>query len=58
MTIKEANQLISKLNSEIQNGIDVEFNRNWVRLLKQQVAKAIPRGVEEAMQKLKTQGLI
>lgn len=41
MTIKEANNLISILRAEINQGKDVEFNKEWVRLLSISISKAL-----------------
>lgn len=39
MTIKELSILIGILNKEIENGIDIEFNKNWIRCIKNSIKK-------------------
>ena len=41
MTLKELNKLIKVLQKEVDNGIDVEFNKKWIATLKKQVNKAL-----------------
>jgi len=43
MTVKEANKLISILNLEIRQGIDIEFNKEWVRLLSISILNALEK---------------
>ena len=41
MTIKEVSILIGILKAEIEAGIDVEFNIEWIRELNKSILKAI-----------------
>ncbi len=41
MTIREGNELIEILKIEIENGIDVEFNTEWIRLLRLSIVNAL-----------------
>lgn len=41
MTVREGNNLIAILRAEINQGVDVEFNKEWIRLLSLSISKAI-----------------
>lgn len=52
MTVKEGNQLIEQLKQEINEGIDVELNKDWIRCLRKSILKATEEGYNKALKQL------
>lgn len=53
MTVKEVRELVKILRIEIEQGIDVEINTQWIECLNKSILKAIEKGYEKAMKSLK-----
>ena len=41
MTLKEVTILIEQLRDEIERGIDVEFNEQWITLLQKSIVNSL-----------------
>tara|TARA_B100002019_G_scaffold21877_1_gene16618 strand:+ start:195 stop:335 length:141 start_codon:yes stop_codon:yes gene_type:complete len=41
MTLKEVTILIEQLRDEIEQGIDVEFNEQWITLLQKSIVNSL-----------------
>jgi hypothetical protein len=53
MTIKETNELKAILQKEIEQGIDVEFNKEWISCLNKSIVNTVTKGYVSAMKNLK-----
>ncbi len=56
MTIKEGRELRNQLQTEIENGIDVEFNTKWIELLNMSILKAVEKGYSKLFKKNQQHG--
>lgn len=49
MNIKEASELVKLLRKDINKGIDVESNKEWIVFLGKEISIAIDKGYEKAI---------
>ncbi len=52
MTVKEGKELIIKLEEEINQGIDIELNRQWIRHIKKSIVEASVKAFKKALNNL------
>ena len=52
MTVAEGRQLRTQLLKEIEQGIDVDFNKQWVECLNKSILKGVLEGWSKAMKKI------
>lgn len=51
MKVSEGKELIEKLKGEIEEGKDIEFNKEWIKLLNKSMLKASIKGFNEVVNK-------
>jgi len=49
MTLQETFNLMSQLTKEIKEGKDVEFNKQWLEILKKKTTKAVNKAFSKAL---------
>lgn len=51
MKVSEGKELIEQLKGEIEEGKDVKFNKEWIKLLNKSILKASIKGFNEVVNK-------